>query len=124
MQSLSQIFRPRLLKENVDGEAVEWAVERLRKTPFARKILIVVSDGAPVDDTTLLFNGPEILDEHLCDTIDAIDASGDIEIYGVGLAHHMTRYYPIHCMIETPSDVGSVLLPFIGNILSGTPPSF
>ena len=71
-QSIRNMMREELLKENVDGEAVMWAAERLRKRPEMRKVLVVVSDGAPVDDATLAANGPGILHRHLKEVIAAL----------------------------------------------------
>lgn len=117
-QAIKQMTDDQLLKENVDGEALQWASQRLHNLNAARRILIVVSDGAPVDDSTLLANGPNILNDHLQMVTAEIIAAGDIELYGVGLAYRMDRYYPQHAMINNVKDIPDVLLPVLSAIIS------
>ena len=111
---------PRILKENIDGEALEWANGRLLAEEAARRVLIVISDGAPVDDSTLLFNGPNILDDHLKLVARDIIEHGDVELYGVGLHYRMFRYYPQYVVIERAEDIGDVILPTLQAILSSS----
>lgn len=91
---IKQMLRPDLTKENVDGEALEWAVDRLRQVKRSRRILLVVSDGVPVDDSTLAANDLSILSDHLKEVVAAIDAAGDIDVLGIGLEDHVAHYYP------------------------------
>jgi cobaltochelatase CobT len=81
-----------LLKENVDGEAILWAVSRLEKQPSANKILFVISDGAPVDDSTLSVNPGNFLERHLLHVIDSV--STKVKLYAIGIGHDVSRYYP------------------------------
>jgi len=106
--SVRNLIREELIKENVDGEAVTWAAGRLRDRREARKILIVVSDGAPVDDSTLASNPPWCLDRHLKKVIASINEAGDIWLVGIGLDYDVSRYYPRHlslASIDEPSRV-------------------
>jgi cobaltochelatase CobT len=114
---LGVMTRSGLLKENVDGEALEWAVRRLRSSQARRKLLFVLSDGAPVDDATLEANGPSILDDHLVLVTDKIIRDGEIELYGVGIEYDMSRYYPQFVSIATVGEIASVLLPVLRALL-------
>ena len=87
------MLREGLLKENVDGEALAWSHERLIKRPEERKILIVISDGAPVDDSTLSANREDFLDNHLKDIISKIENDSPVEIQAIGIGHDVTKYY-------------------------------
>jgi cobaltochelatase CobT len=91
-----------LLRENVDGEAILWARERLAALPEQHKILLVVSDGAPVDDSTLYENGPSILYRHVEAVLAAVDESGELTIGGLGINHQVDVFYPVSAMVETP----------------------
>lgn len=115
---LRLMTEPRILKENVDGEAIDWAVARLSKESAARRILIVISDGAPVDDSTLRHNGPNILDDHLKLTTRNLIASQAAELYGVGLHYRMHRYYPHYLTLANGLDIGGLFLPVLQAILS------
>lgn len=107
---LKPMLRPDLLKENVDGEALLWALARLRAQPARRKVLVVLSDGAPVDDSTLLANDPGYLDRHLKAVIaDAVEV-GDVRLVGVGIGFDPSRYYARSSLVETPDDLGEALL--------------
>ncbi|MBL8538423.1 MAG: hypothetical protein JNM59_13535 [Hyphomonadaceae bacterium] len=108
---------PRILKENVDGEAVLWAYQRLLAPQASRRILLVISDGAPVDDSTLLRNGPNILDDHLKLVTRDIVQNCSIELYGVGIHYQMFRYYPQYVVIGGADDIGKTFIPALGAIL-------
>ena len=82
-----------LLKENIDGEALEWAHRRLPQRPEARRILMVISDGAPVDDSTLSVNPANYLEKHLRDVIAMIERRRLVELIAIGIGHDVTRYY-------------------------------
>ena len=83
----------RLLKENIDGEALEWAHRRMIARPEARKILMVISDGAPVDDSTLSVNPANYLEKHLRDVIAMVEKRKAVELLAIGIGHDVTRYY-------------------------------
>jgi hypothetical protein len=87
------MMREGLLKENVDGEALLWAYSRLEKYPSERKLLLVLSDGAPVDDSTLAANPSNFLEAHIIATINWIKTATYIELYGIGIEHDVSRYY-------------------------------
>ena len=82
-----------LLKENIDGEALEWAYKRGLKRTEARKILMVISDGAPVDDSTLSVNPSNYLEKHLRSVIAMIESQDSVELIAIGIGHDVTRYY-------------------------------
>jgi cobaltochelatase CobT len=100
-----QMLRPDLPKENVDGEAIEWAASRMRSHCSTRKVLIVISDGAPADDSTILANGVDYLPQHLKAVLQNIDAAGDIDVCALGLAHDVERYYRVWDRVEVPQDL-------------------
>ncbi len=92
-RNLGLMMREGLLKENIDGEALEWAHKRLIGRPEARKVLVVISDGAPVDDSTLSVNPSTYLERHLRDVIAMIERRGQVELVAIGIGHDVTRYY-------------------------------
>ncbi|NPU66571.1 hypothetical protein HL667_16320 [Bradyrhizobium sp. 83012] len=97
------MLTPGLLKENIDGEAIAWASARLRQRAERRKFLIVPSDGAPVDDSTLSENGESYLHHHLAERIRQIEAAGDIRIAAIGIGQHpVDSYYGDGVMIGSP----------------------
>jgi len=91
--NLGLMLREGILKENIDGEAIEWASDRLKKRPENRKILMVISDGAPVDDSTLSTNSGSYLDKHLRKIIKKVEINSNIELLAIGIGHDVTRYY-------------------------------
>ncbi len=91
--NLGLMMKEGLLKENIDGEALEWAHRRLMGRPEARRILMVISDGAPVDDSTLSVNPANYLEKHLRDVIAMIEKRRAVELIAVGIGHDVTRYY-------------------------------
>jgi len=92
-QNLGLMMREGLLKENIDGEALTWAHKRLLGRPEQRRILMVISDGAPVDDSTLSVNPGNFLERHLCQVIDEIELRSQVELIAIGIGHDVTRYY-------------------------------
>jgi len=91
--NLGLMMKEGLLKENIDGEALEWAHRRMAMRPEARKILMVISDGAPVDDSTLSVNPANYLEKHLRDVITMIERRKAVELLAIGIGHDVTRYY-------------------------------
>jgi len=91
--NLGLMMKEGLLKENIDGEALEWAHRRLSHRPEARKILMVISDGAPVDDSTLSVNPANYLEKHLRDVIALVERKRLVELIAIGIGHDVTRYY-------------------------------
>ncbi|MDV7143204.1 cobaltochelatase subunit CobT [Tropicimonas sp. TH_r6] len=91
--NLGLMMKEGLLKENIDGEALEWAHKRMVVRPESRKILMVISDGAPVDDSTLSVNPANYLEKHLRDVIAMIERRRQVELMAIGIGHDVTRYY-------------------------------
>jgi len=91
--NLGLMMKEGLLKENIDGEALEWAHKRIACRHEARKILMVISDGAPVDDSTLSVNPANYLEKHLRDVIDMVERRNMVELLAIGIGHDVTRYY-------------------------------
>src|SRR4028118_820608 len=91
--NLGLMMKEGLLKENIDGEALEWAHRRMVGRPEARKILMVISDGAPVDDSTLSVNPANTLEKHLRDVIAMVERRRAVELIAIGIGHDVTRYY-------------------------------
>ena len=104
------MLREGLLKENIDGEALIWSHERLIKRTEDRKILIVISDGAPVDDSTLSVNNEEYLDNHLKKIIFEIENDSSVELQAIGIGHDVTKYYKNAITINRAEELGEVLL--------------
>lgn len=112
-----QMLRPDLYKENIDGEALLWAAERLRARPEQRKILIVVSDGAAVDDSTLSANSPTYLYDHLVEVVAGLEASPDIELAAVGVGFDVSGYYPRSRADEAPEAVAGLIMELSSEML-------
>ncbi|MCV2863644.1 cobaltochelatase subunit CobT [Defluviimonas sp. WL0075] len=91
--NLGLMMKEGLLKENIDGEALEWAHRRMIQRPEQRKILMVISDGAPVDDSTLSVNSANYLEKHLRDVIAMVEKRKAVELIAIGIGHDVTRYY-------------------------------
>ena len=104
------MLREGLLKENVDGEALAWSHDRLLKRNEERKILIVISDGAPVDDSTLSANREDFLDNHLREIISKIEKDSPVELQAIGIGHDVTKYYKNALTINRAEELGEVLL--------------
>ncbi len=109
-KNLGLMLREGLLKENVDGEALMWAQNRLGKRSEQRKILMVISDGAPVDDSTLSTNSTNYLDTHLRDVIKKVENSSETEVIAIGIGHDVTRYYKKAVTIHRAEELGGAML--------------
>jgi cobaltochelatase CobT len=116
--SFRQMFRPGLLKENIDGEAIEWAIGRLRSYPADRRVLVVLADGAPVDDATMLANGVPYLREHLMHVLADAKAEGDVEVAALGIGYDVSKYYSISERANTPSELGERLIALLERMLT------
>ncbi|RPG12276.1 MAG: cobalamin biosynthesis protein CobT [Pelagibacteraceae bacterium TMED232] len=108
--NLGLMLKEGLLKENIDGEAITWAYSRLRKRKEERKILMVISDGAPVDDSTLSVNSGDFLEKHLKRTVKFIEEKTDIEILAIGIGHDVSRYYNKAIKITDVNELGDVMI--------------
>jgi len=108
-KNLGLMMREGLLKENIDGEALMWAHNRIANRPEQRKILMVISDGAPVDDSTLSVNAGNYLERHLRHVIDDIEAKSDVELTAIGIGHDVTRYYRRAVTIVDAEQLGGAM---------------
>ncbi len=108
--NLGLMLREGLLKENIDGEAILWAHERLLARVEQRRILMVISDGAPVDDSTLSANPGNYLEKHLREVIDWIETRSEVELLAIGIGHDVTRYYRRAVTISDPEQLGGTVL--------------
>jgi cobaltochelatase CobT len=109
-RSLGLMLREGLLKENIDGEAILWAHQRVLVRPEQRRILMVISDGAPVDDSTLSSNSGNYLEQHLRQVIEWIEQRSPVELLAIGIGHDVTRYYRRAVTISDPEQLGGVML--------------
>ncbi len=109
-RSLGLMLREGILKENIDGEALAWAHNRLLTRTEERKILMVISDGAPVDDSTLSVNPGNYLEKHLREVIHDIERTGQVELTAIGIGHDVTRYYRRAVTIVDAEQLGGVML--------------
>jgi cobaltochelatase CobT len=108
--NLSVMLREGLLKENIDGEALLWAYSRLSTHSAERKLLVVLSDGAPVDDSTLSVNTGKFLDGHARAVISWIKHRADVELYGVGIDRDVSNFYGAGCPVLDGHRIGPNLL--------------
>ncbi len=117
-KNLGLMLKEGLLKENIDGEALLWAFKRLVVRKEERKILMVISDGAPVDDSTLSVNAGNYLEKHLNQTVKWIEESSNIEILAVGIGHDVKRYYKKAVKITDVQELGDVMINQLTNLFS------
>ncbi len=108
-RNLGLMMREGLLKENIDGEALSWAHERLLGRPEQRRILMVISDGAPVDDSTLSVNAGNYLEKHLRRVIEEIETRSPVQLIAIGIGHDVTRYYRRAVTIVDAEELGGVM---------------
>jgi cobaltochelatase CobT len=108
-RSLALMMREGLLKENIDGEALAWAHRRLQARPERRRILMMISDGAPVDDSTLSVNAGNYLEMHLRQVIEEIETRSPVELLAIGIGHDVTRYYRRAVTITDPAELAGAM---------------
>jgi len=109
-KNLGLMLKEGLLKENIDGEALLWAFKRIFQRKEERKILMIISDGAPVDDSTLSANPGDYLEKHLKQTVKWIEENSNIEVLAVGIGHDVTRYYKKAIKIADVQELGDVMV--------------
>ena len=109
-KNLGLMLKEGLLKENIDGEAISWAFNRLKKRKEERKIIMVISDGAPVDDSTLSVNSGDFLEKHLKAMVKFIEEKTEIEILAIGIGHDVSRYYNRAIKITDVNELGDVMV--------------
>ena len=117
-KNLGLLLKEGILKENVDGEALSWAYKRLLNRNEKRKILVVISDGAPVDDSTLSVNPGNYLEKNLRDNINEIENNKSVELIAIGIGHDVSRYYSKAITIMDVDQLGEVLLNELSSIFS------
>jgi cobaltochelatase CobT len=103
------MMREGLLKENIDGEALAWAHNRLLARPEQRRILMMISDGAPVDDSTLSVNSGSYLERHLRQVIEEIETHSPVELLAIGIGHDVTRYYRRAVTVTDAEELAGVM---------------
>jgi len=108
--NIGLMLKEGLLKENIDGEAISWAYNRIKKRREERKILMVISDGAPVDDSTLSVNSGDFLEKHLKKMVKFIENKSDVEILAIGIGHDVSRYYNKAIKITDVNELGDVMI--------------
>jgi len=108
--NLGLMLKEGLLKENIDGEAISWAFNRIKKRKEERKIIMVISDGAPVDDSTLSDNSGDFLEKHLKKMVKFIENKSDVEILAIGIGHDVSRYYDKAIKITDVHELGDVMI--------------
>jgi cobaltochelatase CobT len=123
-KSLGLMLREGLLKENIDGEALLWAHNRLLARTEQRRILMVISDGAPVDDSTLSVNPGNYLERHLRDIIGWIERTSPVELIAIGIGHDVTRYYRRAVTIVDAEQLGGTMMEKLAELFDedGTQP--
>jgi cobaltochelatase CobT len=116
--NMGLMLKEGLLKENIDGEALRWAYNKILKRKEERKILMVISDGAPVDDSTLSTNASNFLENNLKQTVKWIEKSSSVELLAIGIGHDVTRYYNKAIKIADVQDLGDVMINQLTDLFS------
>ena len=117
-KNMGLMLKEGLLKENIDGEALRWAYNKMSKRKEERKILMVISDGAPVDDSTLSTNMSDYLEMDLKRTVEAIEKFSNVELLAIGIGHDVTRYYKKAVKITDVQDLGDVMINQLTDLFS------
>ncbi|MEQ9813575.1 MAG: cobaltochelatase subunit CobT [Azospirillaceae bacterium] len=121
-RNLGLMLREGVLKENIDGEALVWAHERLLTRPEQRRVLMVISDGAPVDDSTLSANPGNYLERHLKQVINWIETYSPVELIAIGIGHDVTRYYSRAVTITDAEQLGGTMVDQLAGLFDEPPP--
>ena len=116
--NIGLMLKEGLLKENIDGEALRWTFNKMKKRKEERKILMVISDGAPVDDSTLSTNANDYLEIDLKNTVNAIEKLSSIELLAIGIGHDVTRYYNKAIKITDVHDLGDAMINQLTDLFS------
>jgi len=117
--NIGLMLKEGLLKENIDGEAISWAFNRIKKRKEERKILMVISDGAPVDDSTLSVNSGDFLEKNLKKIVKFIETKSDVEILAIGIGHDVSRYYNKAIKITDVHELGDVMISQLSGLFDG-----
>jgi cobaltochelatase CobT len=121
-KNLGVMLREGILKENIDGEALLWAHSRMVARPEQRRIMMVISDGAPVDDSTLSVNAGNLLERHLRDVISWIESAGAVELVAIGIGHDVTRYYHRAVTIMDAEELGGTMMAQLASLFDDIAP--
>jgi cobaltochelatase CobT len=121
-RNLGLMMREGLLKENIDGEALDWAHKRLLGRPESRRILMMISDGAPVDDSTLSVNPGNYLERHLREVIAEIETRSPVELIAIGIGHDVTRYYARAVTIVDAEELAGAMTEQLASLFDDHPP--
>jgi cobaltochelatase CobT len=116
--NIGLMLKEGLLKENIDGEALKWAYSKVLRRKEERKILMVISDGAPVDDSTLSTNTSDFLENNLKQTVKWIEKNSSVELLAIGIGHDVTRYYNKAIKIADVQDLGDVMINQLTDLFS------
>ena len=119
--NLGLMMKEGLLKENIDGEALEWAYRRMLARREARRVLMVISDGAPVDDSTLSVNPANFLEKHLRDVIAMIEHKRQVELLAIGIGHDVTRYYDLAVTITDVEQLAGAMTEQLAGLFEADP---
>jgi cobaltochelatase CobT len=119
--NLGLMLKEGILKENIDGEAILWAFNRLKKRKEERKIIMVISDGAPVDDSTLSVNQANYLEKHLKRVVNWIEKNSEIEINAIGIGHDVTNYYEKAIKIADVQELGDAMVDQLVELFINSP---
>ena len=119
--NLGLMLKEGILKENIDGEAVLWAFNRLKKRKEERKIIMVISDGAPVDDSTLSVNQANYLEQHLKRVVNWIEKNSEVEINAIGIGHDVTNYYEKAVKIADVQELGDAMVDQLVELFINSP---
>ena len=122
-KNLGLMMREGLLKENIDGEALDWAHQRLLGRSEQRKIMMMISDGAPVDDSTLSVNSGNYLERHLRHVIEEIETRSPVELIAIGIGHDVTRYYRRAVTIVDAEELGGAMTEKLAELFDEKPPA-
>ena len=117
-KNMGLMLKEGLLKENIDGEALRWAFNKMNQRKEERKILMVISDGAPVDDSTLSANSSDFLENDLKNTVTSIENFSPVELVAIGIGHDVTRYYNKAVKITDVQDLGDVMINQLGELFA------
>ena len=117
-KNMGLMLKEGLLKENIDGEALKWAYNKMLKRKEERKILMVISDGAPVDDSTLSLNSSDYLETNLKNVVKWIEINSKVELLAIGIGHDVTRYYNKAVRITDVQDLGDVMINQLSDLFS------
>ncbi len=120
-RNLGLMLREGILKENIDGEALLWAHHRLLARPEQRRVLMVISDGAPVDDATLSANPGNFLERHLRDVIAFIETRSPVELLAIGIGHDVTRYYQRAVTLVDAEELGGTMMQNLADLFEDQP---